>query len=183
MLSIATRSGLPLLLCLGLGCGGTPPPAPAPPPPPNAPDIVAVTPGDAGATAAPSAPPRGEAHKLVVALAGCWFGGVWSEGEGADTPETRKAASEARCHDATRRALGADEKEKYEQLRALEANAVEDAAKKVADVAKDDSIRRRAQGRARQAGDDARRGEKRGDARAPRRRPREARFSRRSRRS
>jgi hypothetical protein len=120
-------------------CGGSGPPPPSPPP---APPLNGAAPAPtSAATGAPStAPPQEGAagHKLVVAAAACWFGGVWSEAEGADTPETRKSASEARCHDLNKRVYGTDDKEHYEQLRALEANAVDDLKSKVEDLAKVD---------------------------------------------
>ncbi len=132
----STSSALTLSL-LGLAaCGGAPTPeVPSTPAPPS---TIATPSVDAGAVAAPALA-SGQAHALLILVASCWNGGVWSEGEGADTPETRKATSEARCHDETKRALGADEKEKYEQLRALEANAVEDVGKKIAELAKGDA--------------------------------------------
>jgi hypothetical protein len=94
-------------------------------------------PADTSASAA--APEKAAAHKLLVATTGCWFGGVWGEAEGADSPDARKAASEAHCHDVARRIWGKDDKEKYEQLRAIEANAVDDAAKKIQELAANDA--------------------------------------------
>jgi hypothetical protein len=126
----------PSLLLVAAACGGSKP-APATAtgtaPPATAEAPAATGPGapTSGAPAAETAP----AHKLFVAAAACWFGGVWSEAEGADTAETRKAASEARCHDLNKRVYGADEKERYEQLRALDANVVDDVKKKVEDLA------------------------------------------------
>jgi hypothetical protein len=127
------------LACLALGCGGSSP-APSSPAPPTA-TAPAETPA---ASATPKATPTtatregAPAHKLLVAAAACWFGGTWSDAEGADTPDARKAASEARCHDFNGRVYGADDKEHYEQLRALEANAVDAVKQKIEDLAKVD---------------------------------------------
>jgi hypothetical protein len=77
------------------------------------------------------------AHKLLVTAAACWFGGMWSDADGVATP-ARKFASEARCHELTSSVYGVDDKVRYEQLRALEANAVDDLAKKIDDLAKVD---------------------------------------------
>jgi hypothetical protein len=124
-------------------CGGSTPAAP-PPAVPSTPTTPATAstpaPAGTGATATPAASAKAEGHKLLVATVSCWFGGVWSEAEGADSLDARKAASEARCHDATRRIWGKDDNEKYEQLRAIDANAVDDATKKVVDVAGGDSV-------------------------------------------
>jgi hypothetical protein len=140
-LSLPATLLLSLAACGALACGSAPKPADAPPSP-SPPDTSATTPpaADAGAMATPATPAKGQAHALLVLVASCWYGGVWSEGEGADTPETRKATSEARCHDATKRAFGTDDKEKYEQLRAYEANAVEDLGKKIGELAKADAV-------------------------------------------
>lgn len=137
--STAVAASTAVLLALS-ACGGEAPkpvePLPAPPP-----MVSTSAPGanvDAGPTAAPP-PAKGQAHALAVLVASCWYGGVWSEAEGADAAETRKAASEARCREATKRVFGTDDKEKYEQLRAYDANAIEDVGKKIAATAKDDA--------------------------------------------
>jgi hypothetical protein len=69
--------------------------------------------------------------------AACWFGGIWGDAEG-DSAEMRAEASQARCHDVVRRVYGSDEKDRYEQLRALEPSVVGDVAAKVETLAKDD---------------------------------------------
>jgi hypothetical protein len=69
--------------------------------------------------------------------AACWFGGIWGDAEG-DSAEMRVEASQARCHDVVRRVYGSDEKDRYEQLRALEPSVVGDIAAKVETLAKDD---------------------------------------------
>jgi hypothetical protein len=70
--------------------------------------------------------------------AACWFGGVWGDAEG-ESPEIRKQASEARCHDVVRRVYGHDDQTRYEQLRAIEAEVVADVAGKVETLAKEDA--------------------------------------------
>ena len=69
--------------------------------------------------------------------AACWFGGVWGDAEG-ESPEFRKQASDARCHDVVRRVYGHDDQARYEQLRALEGEVVADIAAKVETLAKED---------------------------------------------
>jgi hypothetical protein len=124
---------VPLFLAVS-GCGGevqtTSPPVQASPPP------APPTPGN------PEAPAqqvlRQEAgHNLAIMAAACWFGGVWGDAEG-DSPETRKQASEARCHDVVRRVYSHDDMTHYEQLRSLELNVVADIAAKVETLAKED---------------------------------------------
>jgi hypothetical protein len=83
-------------------------------------------------------PLRPEAgHNLAMLAAACWFGGIWGDAEG-DSTEMRAEASQARCHDVVRRVYGSDEKDRYEQLRALEPSVVGDVAGKVETLAKDD---------------------------------------------
>ena len=65
-----------------------------------------------------------EAHDLVVAAASCWFGGTWADALGEEGPP-KEGAIESRCRDVERRVWeGAEDATHYEQLRALEANAV-----------------------------------------------------------
>jgi len=136
----SVTTGLAFCLAMGLiACG--PKPAPTPPtPPPTTTDADASAPtADAGATT--TAPPTGEsaaAHKLVILTTACWFGGVWSDGEG-DSKDTRKATTEARCHEVLSIA-GADDKDHMEQLRALDQTAVDLVGSKIAALAKDDPV-------------------------------------------
>jgi hypothetical protein len=93
---------------------------------------------------APAAVPTGpqtqeEAHKLVVLAASCWFGGEWADALG-EQDDTKKAGIENRCHELERRVWGADDKTHYEQLRALEQNAMADVIAKVDETAKTDSV-------------------------------------------
>jgi hypothetical protein len=131
-------AGMALALALSpLGCGGsdvqTRPVEPNLPLPPPAPPV-------SQGAAAPAPPPlRPEAgHNLAMMAAACWFGGVWGDAEG-DSPEIRKQASEARCHDVVRRVYGHDDTTRYEQLRALEGEVVADIAAKVETLAREDS--------------------------------------------
>ncbi len=80
----------------------------------------------------------GEAHRLVIAAAACWSGGVWSEALGEEDLMKEKGV-EARCYDLERRVWPhAQDKVHYEQLRALEMNAVADVVAKVDETAKTD---------------------------------------------
>jgi hypothetical protein len=138
-LRLLRTSSISSVLALSLAaCGGAKKAPDAPTPDTTATAVVPPA-TDGGAPQTAAAPASGQAHALVILVASCWYGGVWSEGEGADTTETRKAASEARCREATKRTFGTEDKEKYEQLRAYEANAIEDLGKKVQDLAKGDA--------------------------------------------
>jgi hypothetical protein len=107
-------------------------PSAAPPPP------VASAPST---EVPPPAPPKTqeEAHKLAVLAASCWFGGLWSDALGEQN-EAKATGTEARCHELERRVWGADDKTHYEQLRALEQNAVADVVAKVDETSKGDSV-------------------------------------------
>jgi len=128
--------GCALVLVLS-ACGGSTAPAPEPQ---VAPPVTAPPP--ATVTAAPTPPPqplRPEAgHNLAILAAACWFGGIWSDGEG-DSEDTRAQASDARCHDVVRRVYGRDDNDRYLQLRAVEPAVVGDIAAKVEVLAKEDS--------------------------------------------
>jgi hypothetical protein len=117
-------------------CGGSsPPPAPPPPPPPPPPVATEAPPPPPPATAKT----HEEAHKLIVLAASCWYGGVWSDALGEQGP-AKAAGAEARCHDLERRVWGADDKTHFEQLRALEQNAVADVVARVDESAKGDEV-------------------------------------------
>ncbi|MGA7120029.1 MAG: hypothetical protein WBY94_08030 [Polyangiaceae bacterium] len=82
----------------------------------------------------------GEAHRLVMAAAGCWFGGPWADALGEQAVIKEKGI-EARCHDLERRTWGgAEDKTHYEQLRALERNAVADVLAKVDETARSEHL-------------------------------------------
>jgi hypothetical protein len=98
------------------------------------------------AVSTPAAPPPApaeashEAHKLVIAVAACWSGGTWSDALGEQDAQ-KESGVEARCHDLERRVwAGAQDKAHYEQLRALETNAVADVIAKVDETAKSDRV-------------------------------------------
>src|SRR5579871_4519631 len=125
-----------LLTSSALACGGEEPApaAPAPPPPGTAEVSAAPQP------AAPAAePPREEAHKLLVLGASCWLGGFWGDALG-EQDQAKVTGIEARCHELERRIWGATDKTHYEQLRALEQDAVADFVARVDDVAKADAV-------------------------------------------
>ncbi|HEY8078193.1 MAG TPA: hypothetical protein VIF62_28895, partial [Labilithrix sp.] len=85
---------------------------------------------------------EGAATKLLILANGCWFGGIWSDAEGREPPESKRADIEARCKDVLKGIYGdagADDKAKLEQLRAFDASAVGDLAAKVDSLAKDDT--------------------------------------------
>ena len=83
---------------------------------------------------------KDEAHRLLMSATGCWFGGLWSDAEGDQNSEERKAATEARCRDVAKRAYGADDKVRVEQLRGLETKHVADLASKIEMIAASDSV-------------------------------------------
>lgn len=142
MSSRATRATLAatcLLVSTAAACGGSEPPLAAPQPPPAA----ATAPASASAAATPAPAPgaqtQEEAHKLVVLAASCWFGGLWGDALG-EQDQAKTTGVETRCHDLERRVWDTDDKTHYEQLRALEQNAVADVVAKVDVTAKGDSV-------------------------------------------
>ena len=96
-------------------CASTPPPPPAPP---------SAGAGQVGAITGARSADASEAHSLAMRLASCWMGGIWAEGLGEQRDDKAKGG-EVRCRDVERRVWpGIDDAVHYEQLRALEANAV-----------------------------------------------------------
>ena len=83
---------------------------------------------------------KDEAHRLLMAATGCWFGGLWSDAEGDQSTEERKGATEARCRDVAKRAYGADDKVRVEQLRGLDSKHVADLVSKIELLAASDSV-------------------------------------------
>jgi hypothetical protein len=127
------------VLVLGLGaCAESPTPAHSPPPSPPAASAAPVT-SAAAAPAATAPSTQDEAHKLVIAAAACWFGGVWGDALGQQDALKAEGA-EGRCKAIAQHVWGTDDKPHYEQLRALETNAVADVIAKVDSVAKSDSV-------------------------------------------
>jgi len=107
--------------------------------------VTAAAPASASPSSSsplPPAPAGGdqEAHKLVIAAAGCWSGGTWGDALG-EQDVVKEKGIEARCYDLVRRVWnGAQDKTHYEQLRALETNAVADVVAKVDETAKNDHV-------------------------------------------
>jgi hypothetical protein len=127
-------------LVLGLAaCAESPPPAPSSPPPPTQAASAAPVASVAAPSAATAPATQNEAHKLLIAAAGCWFGGTWGDALG-QTDELKVEGAEGRCKALAQRIWGADDKPHYEQLRALETNAVADLIAKVDSVAKGDTV-------------------------------------------
>jgi hypothetical protein len=104
-------------------CGGVPPP------------VQAVQQEGLPAPSEPSAPPEpaspGAAHALVVKAAACWFGGMWSDAEGAANAEDRRIASEKRCAAVVSRLYGGDDRAKLEAFRRVEKTTLERLASEV----------------------------------------------------
>ena len=130
---------VPLVL---VACGGAEPVPPTPPAVASAPTATEA-PVVASASATPPpvpAPATQEAgHKLAISAAACWFGGVWGDALG-EPEETKKANGESRCRDLERRVWDTEDKDHFEQLRALEAKAVGDVVAKVDILAKSDAV-------------------------------------------
>jgi hypothetical protein len=73
-------------------------------------------------------------------VAACWCGGTWADALG-EQDDVKQAGIESRCHDLERRVWPeAHDKTHYEQLRALETNAVADVIAKVDETAKKDRV-------------------------------------------
>jgi hypothetical protein len=90
----------------------------------------------------PAPSTEGAAHKLVVLANGCWFGGVWSDAEGREPPEARRADIETRCKEVLRTVYGTggdEDKTKLEQLRAYDPGVASDLAAKVDSLAAGDA--------------------------------------------
>ncbi len=82
-----------------------------------------------------------QAHRLVIAAAACWLGGVWSDAEGVDA-SARAADAEKRCRRLVESVYGTYDPARYERLRAIERVEVSDLRSKILSVAKVDSIDR-----------------------------------------
>jgi hypothetical protein len=98
-----------------------------------------VTGGPANSAAQPPAPAAqasDEAQALITLTASCWFGGTWADSLG-EQGAVKESAIESRCRDLERRVWGgATDNVHYEQLRALEMNAVADVIAKVDETAR-----------------------------------------------
>ncbi len=112
-----------------LACGGADAVSSPTQLPPNAPPPTEPG-GGAPPPAAPLASNTLGVHKLAVTAVSCWFGGVWADAIG-EAPENRKMSDEGRCNEVVRLVWGAEDKAKYEQVRAFDERAVEDVISKV----------------------------------------------------
>ncbi len=139
MSSRAALAASCLLVSTAAACGGSQPPPTASPTPVASSTPLATASTSATGAPAPVAQTQEEAHKLVVLAASCWFGGTWSDALG-EQDQAKTTGIETRCHDLERRVWDTDDKTHYEQLRALEQNAVADVVAKVDVTAKGDSV-------------------------------------------
>lgn len=127
--SLGPLSALALALA---ACGSPPPPTQAEAPTgTSAPPLVAVT--DDGSS-------RAKGHALFLHAAGCWFGGLWSDAEGAVAPDDRRAWAEKRCLSLVKRLYGDDDRGKYDQLRILDAAVVDRILGEVDKLASGDPV-------------------------------------------
>jgi hypothetical protein len=105
---------------------------------------VAAAPGAPEARSAPAGPSlsapaarptasTGSAHRLAIAAAGCWSGGVWGDALG-------ESPSVDRCSVVLEQAYGAIDKVRLERLRAVEAVEVHELADQLARIARADSV-------------------------------------------
>ncbi len=136
------RLGSPALLALGLAaCGPPAPPAQAPLGEPGG--TASPEPSAAPTTASAPAPALsdgpGKAHALVLRAASCWLGGLWSDAEGATSPEERRRAAEKRCMGLVTTLYGTDDKVKYDQLRLIDLTVVDRLAGDVEKLAAHDA--------------------------------------------
>jgi hypothetical protein len=76
-----------------------------------------------------------QAYALFIEAAGCWLGGQWGDALG-ERDQTKHAGEESRCRDLEKHVWSTEDTPHYEQLRALEMNAVADVLAKVEDTAK-----------------------------------------------
>ena len=116
---------------LGAGCAPSARPASAP---------VASTAPATASQPAPSAPvsppPKLEpqrAHRFLVTVAGCWFGGVWRDA-------LNETESPDRCRTVLEGAYGTVDEVRLERLRAVEAVEVDDLGSRLAEMARADEV-------------------------------------------
>jgi hypothetical protein len=126
---------------LVVDCGASPPVSA------TAPQGSAALSGSVASTAPSMAAAEAseETHRLVIAAAGCWSGGSWSDTLGEDDVAKQKDV-EVRCQDLERRVwAGAPDVTRNEQLRAPEVKAIAEVVAKVDEVATnghvDDTVR------------------------------------------
>jgi len=127
----------PLAAWSTIACGPPPPPVQAGDAPPSSAGAPVADPAAPGA-AAPSGEGPAQGHALVLQAASCWFGGLWSDAEGA--PDGRRVAAEKRCFGLVQRLYGTDDKVKYDQLRLVDAKIVDRLAADVDKLAAADPV-------------------------------------------
>jgi hypothetical protein len=109
----------------------------APRPPTQAEAPTGEPPGSTSTAPADEGPSRARGHALFLHAAGCWFGGLWSDAEGA-APSERRAWAEKRCFSLVKRLYGSEDRAKYDQIRILEAGAVDKLVGEVEKLASND---------------------------------------------
>ncbi|HLK40104.1 MAG TPA: hypothetical protein VKU41_25285, partial [Polyangiaceae bacterium] len=115
---------------MGVHCAGSPAPRP---------ESAHPAPEGAGAPAAPQRAPA-SAHGLLMTAAACWLGGTWSDAFG-EADAAKASSVEARCRDLEGRVWAHEhDKIRFEQLRALEANAAADVIVKIDETARKESL-------------------------------------------
>jgi hypothetical protein len=122
-------------LAASAACGSPPPPTQAggegvPP---------AAQPQSGAPVSAPASDAPGQAHALLLHAAGCWYGGLWADAEGA-APDERRAAAEKRCVGLVKRLYGGEDKVKYDQLRLVDAAIVDKLAGEIDNLAGHDAV-------------------------------------------
>jgi hypothetical protein len=73
---------------------------------------------------------RPSGYKLGLLATACWMGGVWSDAEGRPASDWR-ARDEQRCRDLVVTIYGRFDQARYEQIRANEAQAIDDLLAKI----------------------------------------------------
>jgi hypothetical protein len=125
-----------LAMLLVVDCGASPSVSATAPPRSAAPasSVASATPSPAAAEASR------ETHRLVIAAAGCWSGGSWSNTLGEEDVVKQKEV-EVRCQDLERRVwAGAPDITRDEQLRAPEVKAIAVVVAKVDEMATNDHV-------------------------------------------
>ncbi len=132
----ATKLGFLTLVLPALGACGSPPP------PTQAGSEGVAPPAETAAGPAAPAPVSdapGQAHALLLQAAACWYGGLWSDAEGA-APDERRAAAETRCLGLVQRLYGSEDKVKYDQLRLVDPGIVDKLAGEIDALASRDPV-------------------------------------------
>ncbi|HEX7477289.1 MAG TPA: hypothetical protein VF331_05745 [Polyangiales bacterium] len=138
---LVLHTGL-LVACAASHATQPPPVVPAEPPGSSsstpAADVAAASPA-VGPAAATPAQVGARAHRLAIAAAACWFGGVWSDAEGAGEVE-RSDTSKRHCRELVAQAYGNDDAARFERLRAVDAVEVSELASKLDAAAHSDAL-------------------------------------------